>query len=127
MEASVQQVVGRLTLAASSGRTTAIIRDAGRRQLAIDRVTAAIEALRDWEGKGIETALFEEFVIPDLEYSLDALNLESHVLEELLEAHDSVRSGLQTSEGLERVFLKGGEYAIAGIVRRVVQALVDGM
>ncbi len=121
--AEVQTELRRIETTTGRGENTPLVQDAQLRQLAIDQVTRVKETLADFEGRGIERQLIDEIVLPELDYLLDALNLESYVLEELISARQRVARARTILERAKRAFEKAGEWTIAGVIGNAVYEL----
>lgn len=117
----------RMEDSANRGEPTRIVRDAILLQLAITRIEEAKAALEEFEGRGIETALIENLVLPELESVLAALNLETDVIEELLNARrDAWRAQTFINRAL-KAFRQAGETAIVEVLVRAALELVQAV
>lgn len=98
------------------GEPTPLVRDAIRRQVAIDLVQQALAELRTMETAGIERQLIDALAIPDLEFVLDTLSAEVSAVEEFMSLTSQVRGVRRRLERLQSELVSVGPHVLAGIV-----------
>jgi hypothetical protein len=111
--------IDRVNSAVSQGESTPLIRDAVRRQIAIDAVQDALGHLREMETTGIERQLVDALVIADLEFVIETLMGEVTVLDEFLDLSGQVRAVRTRLERLQFGLTRAGEMVLGGIVGQV--------